>query len=138
VHVLDASRAVGVCSALLSESGSQAEDFAIRRRRRVRGVARTRRLAPAGEGDALGGARQRFKIDWSAYAAEARLPRHARVRRLPAAHELVAASTGRRSSAPGSWPALSGHPRGRVVGDSARKLFADARKMLDLIVRRSG
>ena len=30
VHVLDASRAVGVCSALVSESGSQAADFAIK------------------------------------------------------------------------------------------------------------
>ncbi|MBS0537495.1 MAG: methionine synthase [Proteobacteria bacterium] len=141
VHVLDASRAVGVCSALVSETGEQANDFAakvaaeyetIRTERAARGA---EKLVPLAEARA-----NSFKIDWSAYTP----PRPAiadkgsatRVFAEYPLHELVERIDWtpffRAWELAGNYPAIL---EDKVVGESARKLFADARKMLDRIVR---
>jgi 5-methyltetrahydrofolate--homocysteine methyltransferase len=96
VHVLDASRAVGVCSALVSESGSQAEDFAIKVAAEYEAIRVERAGGTKEKVIALEAARANdFKIDWSAYTA----PKPA------ITGTRVFAETGRRSSAPGNWPA---------------------------------
>jgi 5-methyltetrahydrofolate--homocysteine methyltransferase len=137
VHVLDASRAVGVCTALVSESGAQAADFAAKvateyEAIRVERAGGTKeRVVPLEAARANG-----FKIDWSAYAPPkpavtgtrvfAEYPLHELIERIDwtpffRAWELV-----------GNYPEILEDP---VVGDSARKLYADARKMLERIVR---
>jgi 5-methyltetrahydrofolate--homocysteine methyltransferase len=66
VHVLDASRAVGVCTALVSESGAQAADFAAKVASEYEAI-RVERAGGAKEKlIALADARANdFKIDWS-------------------------------------------------------------------------
>ncbi|MBS0550531.1 MAG: dihydropteroate synthase, partial [Proteobacteria bacterium] len=141
VHVLDASRAVGVCSALVSETGEQASEFAakvaaeyetIRTERAARGA---EKLVPLADARA-----NSFKIDWSAYTP----PKPAIVEKGSATrvfaeyplHELVERIDWtpffRAWELAGNYPAIL---EDKVVGESARKLFADARKMLDRIVR---
>ena len=137
VHVLDASRAVGVCSALVSESGSQAEDFAIKVAAEYEAIRVERASGTKEKVIALEAARANpFKIDWQAYTPPkpaitgtrvfAEYPLHELIERIDwtpffRAWELV-----------GNYPAILEDP---VVGDSAKKLYADARKMLDHIVR---
>src|SRR5947208_13699950 len=68
VHVLDASRAVGVCTALVSESGAQARDFAAKVAaeyeaiRVERGDGKKEKLVTLAEARA-----NAYKIDWSQY-----------------------------------------------------------------------
>ena len=104
IYVTDASRAVGVVSTLMSDDRAQGLH-----RRRARRVREDPRGLPAGASSKktrlpLAAARDnRFKIDWSALsAAEADLPRHARVQGLRARPSWCPTSTGRRSSRPGS------------------------------------
>ncbi len=87
VHVLDASRAVGVCSALVSESGAQAERLRGQGRGRIRDDPRRTRGRRQGEAGLAGtGACQRLQDRLVGLrAAPARPDRHARVRRVPAA-----------------------------------------------------
>ncbi|MDP1840016.1 MAG: vitamin B12 dependent-methionine synthase activation domain-containing protein, partial [Reyranella sp.] len=137
VHVLDASRAVGVCSALVSESGSQAVDFAAK----VAAEYETIRIERAGNTKekviALEAARANaFKIDWSAYTPPKPAITGTRVFAEYPLHELIERIDWtpffRAWELAGNYPAILEDP---VVGDSARKLYADARKMLDRIVR---
>ena len=142
VHVLDASRAVGVCTALMSESGAQARDFAAKVAdeyeaiRIERAAGGKEKLATLQEARTNG-----FQIDWAAYAP----PRPAiaendgtgtRVFAEYPLHELVERIDWtpffRAWELTGNYPAIL---EDKVVGDSARKLYADARKMLDRIVR---
>ncbi len=141
VHVLDASRAVGVCSALVSESGAQASDFAAK----VAAEYETIRIERAGGGKEklvpLSEARANgFKIDWSAYPppkpAIADKGTGTRVFAEYPLHELVERIDWtpffRAWELAGTYPAIL---TDKVVGESATRLFADARKMLDRIVR---
>ena len=141
VHVLDASRAVGVCTALVSESGAQAADFASKVAAEYEKIRVDRAAGGKEKLVTLQQARANaFKIDWSGLHAAQAGARAARAC-SPSIRctSWSSASTGRRSSAPGSWPAtIPAILEDKVVGDSARKLFADARKMLDRIVARSG
>ena len=137
VHVLDASRAVGVCSALVSESGAQASDFAAK----VAAEYETIRVERAAGGKeklvTLEAARANsFKIDWSAYTPPKPAVPGTRVFAEYPLHELVERIDWtpffRSWELAGNYPAIL---EDKVVGASARSLFADARKMLDRIVR---
>ncbi len=137
VHVLDASRAVGVCSALVSESGSQAEDFAIKVAAEYEAI-RVERAGGAKEKVIpLEAARANdFKIDWSAYTPPKPAITGTRVFAEYPLHELIERIDWtpffRAWELAGNYPAILEDP---IVGESARKLYADARKMLDRIVR---
>ncbi len=137
VHVLDASRAVGVCSALVSESGSQAEDFASKVAAEYEAI-RVERAGGAKEKVVpLEAARaNEFKIDWSAYTAPKPALTGTRVFAEYPLHELVERIDWtpffRAWELAGNYPEILEDP---VVGESARKLYADARKMLERIVR---
>ena len=137
VHVLDASRAVGVCSALVSESGSQAEDFAIKVAAEYEAIRVERAGGTKEKVIALEAARANdFKIDWSAYTPPKPAITGTRVFAEYPLHELVERIDWtpffRAWELAGNYPAILEDP---VVGDSAKKLYADARKMLDHIVR---
>jgi 5-methyltetrahydrofolate--homocysteine methyltransferase len=141
VHVLDASRAVGVCSALVSESGTQAKEFADKVAAEFEAIRIERAGGPKEKVLPLAAARANgFKIDWAGYTPPkpailatggatrvfAEYPLHELIERIDwtpffRAWELA-----------GNYPEILDDP---VVGDSARKLYADARKMLDRIVR---
>jgi 5-methyltetrahydrofolate--homocysteine methyltransferase len=137
VHVLDASRAVGVCSALVSESGSQATEFAAK----VAAEYETIRIERAG------GTKEKvvplevarangFKIDWANYTPPKPAVTGTRIFAEYPLHELVERIDWtpffRAWELAGNYPAILEDP---VVGESAKKLYADARKMLDHIVR---
>jgi 5-methyltetrahydrofolate--homocysteine methyltransferase len=137
VHVLDASRAVGVCSALVSESGSQAEDFAIKVAAEYEAIRVERAGGTKEKVIALEAARANdFKIDWPAYTPPKPAVTGTRVFAEYPLHELVERIDWtpffRAWELAGNYPAILEDP---IVGDSARKLYADARKMLDHIVR---
>ena len=143
VHVLDASRAVGVCTALTSESPGQLKAFT----QQVAAEYEHIRVERAGGGKEkivpLADARANaYKIDWSTYVPPkprmlsnvqgagprvfAEYPLHELVERIDwtpffRAWELA-----------GTWPGIL---EDKVVGESAKKLYADARKMLERIVR---
>ena len=140
---LDASRAVGVCTALTSESGAQASEFAAKVAQEYetirveRAAGGKEKLVPIAEARA-----NSLKLDWSTYIppkprlfgnAESGLPRVFAEYPL---HELVERIDWtpffRAWELAGTYPGIL---EDKVVGDSARKLFADARKMLDRIVR---
>jgi len=137
VHVLDASRAVGVCSALMSESGSQAEISRPRSRPSTRPSGSSARAAPR---------KRSFRSRSRAPTASRSTGRPIRRPSPPSAAPAFlpstpctswsSASTGlpffRSWELAGNYPAILEDP---VVGDSARKLYADARKMLERIVR---
>jgi 5-methyltetrahydrofolate--homocysteine methyltransferase len=137
VHVLDASRAVGVCSALVSESGDQAAAFAAKVAAEYEAI----RVERAGGGKEklvpLAAARgNAFKIDWASYTPPRPAAQETRVFAEYPLHELVE----RIDWTPffRSWELAGTYPdilEDKVVGESARKLYADARKMLDRIVR---
>ena len=137
VHVLDASRAVGVCSALVSESGSQAEDFAIKVAAEYEAIRVERAGGTKEKVVALEAARANaFKIDWQAYTPPKPAITGTRVFAEYPLHELIERIDWtpffRAWELAGNYPAILEDP---VVGDSAKKLYADARKMLDHIVR---
>ena len=137
VHVLDASRAVGVCSALVSESGSQAADFAIKVAAEYEAIRVERAGGTKEKVVPLEAARANdFKIDWQAYTPPKPAVTGTRVFAEYPLHELVERIDWtpffRAWELAGNYPAILEDP---VVGDSAKKLYADARKMLDLIVR---
>ncbi len=137
VHVLDASRAVGVCSALVSESGSQAEDFAIKVAAEYEAIRVERAGGSKEKVIPLEAARANdFKIDWAAYTPPKPAITGTRVFAEYPLHELVERIDWtpffRAWELAGNYPAILEDP---VVGDSAKKLYADARKMLDHIVR---
>lgn len=137
VHVLDASRAVGVCSALVSESGSQAEDFASKVAAEYEAIRVERAGGSKEKVVPLEAARaNEFKIDWSAYTAPKPALTGTRVFAEYPLHELVERIDWtpffRAWELAGNYPEILEDP---VVGESARKLYADARKMLERIVR---
>jgi 5-methyltetrahydrofolate--homocysteine methyltransferase len=135
VHVLDASRAVGVCTALTSDT--QATDFATKVAAEYEAIRIERGDGTKEKLSSLADARaNEMKIDWSDYTppkpaftgtrAFAEYPLHELVERIDwtpffRAWELA-----------GNYPQILEDP---VVGESARKLYADARKMLERIVR---
>ena len=137
VHVLDASRAVGVCTALVSESGAQARDFAAKVAAEYEAIRVERGDGKKEKLVSLEMARANaYPIDWAGYTPPkpavtgtrvfAEYPLHELVERIDwtpffRAWELV-----------GNYPAIL---EDKVVGESARKLYADARKMLEHIVR---
>ncbi len=143
VHVLDASRAVGVCTALTSDSPGQQKAFASQvaaeyeKIRIERAGGGKEKLVPIAEARA-----NAFKIDWSTYVPPK--PRmHGNTGSAPPRvfaeyplHELVE----RIDWTPffRAWELAGNYPgilEDKVVGESARKLYADARKMLERIVR---
>ena len=137
VHVLDASRAVGVCSALVSESGSQAEDFAIKVAAEYEAIRVERAGGSKEKVIPLEAARaNEFRIDWSDYTVPKPALNGTRVFAEYPLHELIERIDWtpffRAWELAGNYPAILEDP---VVGESARKLYADARKMLDHIVR---
>ena len=137
VHVLDASRAVGVCSALVSESGSQAEDFAIKVAAEYEAIRVERAGGSKEKVVPLEAARANdFKIDWSGYTVPKPALNGTRVFAEYPLHELIERIDWtpffRAWELAGNYPAILEDP---IVGESARKLYADARKMLDHIVR---
>jgi len=135
VHVLDASRAVGVCTALTSDT--QAEDFATKVAaeyeaiRIERGDGTKEKLASLADARA-----NALKIDWPNYTPPKPAFTGTRVFAEYPLHELVERIDWtpffRAWELAGTYPAILEDP---VVGESARKLFADARKMLDRVVR---
>jgi 5-methyltetrahydrofolate--homocysteine methyltransferase len=137
VHVLDASRAVGVCTALTSDSGAQARDFAQKVAQEYEKI----RVERAGGGKeklvTLQQARvNSLKLDWSDYAPPKPATTGTRVFAEYPLHELVE----RIDWTPffRAWELAGTYPdilEDKVVGESARKLYADARKMLERIVR---
>jgi len=137
VHVLDASRAVGVCSALVSESGAQAADFASKVAAEYEKIRVDRAAGGKEKLVTLQQARANaFKIDWSTYAPPRPALSGTRVFAEYPLHELVERIDWtpffRAWELAGNYPAIL---EDKVVGDSARKLFTDARKMLDRIVK---
>jgi 5-methyltetrahydrofolate--homocysteine methyltransferase len=137
VHVLDASRAVGVCTALVSESGAQAADFAAKVATEYEAIRIERaggtkeKLVPLETARA-----NEFKIDWSAYTPPKPAVSGTRIFAEYPLHELVERIDWtpffRAWELAGNYPAIL---EDKVVGESARKLYADARKMLEHIVR---
>src|SRR5436190_5357385 len=137
VHVLDASRAGGVCTALVSESGAQAADFAAKTASEYEAIRIERATGGKEKLVPLQAARANdFKIDWSDYTPPRPATTGTRVFSEYPLHELVERIDWtpffRAWELAGNYPAIL---EDKVVGDSARKLFADARKMLDRIVR---
>ncbi len=137
VHVLDASRAVGVCSALVSESGTQAEEFASKVAAEYEAIRIERAGGSKEKVIPLEAARaNEFRIDWSAYTPPKPALSGTRVFAEYPLHELIERIDWtpffRAWELAGNYPAILEDP---VVGESARKLYADARKMLDHVVR---
>ena len=137
-HVLDASRAVGVASALLSdgqrdtfvkETRAEYQEMRERRAERRRET-KTQTLEQARA--------NKVQIDWSTVTPPGAFSSPAcecTTRRNSRSVISCRASTGRRSSrhgsSPGHYPAILEDP---VVGPSARSLFSDAQAMLRKIV----
>jgi 5-methyltetrahydrofolate--homocysteine methyltransferase len=137
VHVLDASRAVGVCTALVSESGAQAADFAAKVATEYEAIRVERAGSTKEKVVPLAVARaNEFKIDWSAYKPPKPAVSGTRIFTEYPLHELIERIDWtpffRAWELAGNYPAIL---EDKVVGDSAKKLYADARKMLEHIVR---
>jgi 5-methyltetrahydrofolate--homocysteine methyltransferase len=137
IHVLDASRAVGVASNLLG-SGKVAYVESIRREyekvaeAHARGLAEKRRIP-------LARAREdRFDVDWSAYAP----PRPTFLGTKAFANHPIAELVPYIDWTPffasweiiGTYPMLLDDPK---VGEAARNLFADAQAMLEQMIAES-
>ncbi|MCW5748911.1 MAG: cobalamin-dependent protein, partial [Alphaproteobacteria bacterium] len=134
VHVLDASRAVGVCTTLASDT--QADDFTAQVAaeyeaiRRERSGAQRDTLLPLATARANG-----FAIDWSRFEP----PRPGFIGTRAFADYPLDDLVGRIDWTPffRSWELAGNFPKildDPVVGDSARQLHADALAMLDRIV----
>jgi 5-methyltetrahydrofolate--homocysteine methyltransferase len=137
VHVLDASRAVGVCTALTSESGEQARDFAAKVAAEYEQIRAERSGGGKEKLVTLQQARDNaFKIDWTGYSPPRPAANGTRIFAEYPLHELVERIDWtpffRAWELAGNYPAIL---QDKVVGESARKLYADARKLLDRIVR---
>jgi 5-methyltetrahydrofolate--homocysteine methyltransferase len=137
VHVLDASRAVGVCTALVSESGAQAADFAAKVATEYEAIRVERAGGTKEKVVPLAVARaNEFKIDWSTYTPPKPAVTGTRIFAEYPLHELIERIDWtpffRAWELAGNYPAIL---EDKVVGESAKKLYADARKMLDHIVR---
>jgi 5-methyltetrahydrofolate--homocysteine methyltransferase len=135
VHVLDASRAVGVVGRLLDPKQKDAflaevrADYEEARRRRAAGKDRTE-LLPIAEARA-----RAFRTDWAAY--EPASPRHPGVQVLGAAVADLRCTIDwtpffHTWELKGKHPDILDDPR---VGEQARSLLADAEAMLDLFQR---
>ncbi|HMM46905.1 MAG TPA: methionine synthase [Thiobacillaceae bacterium] len=131
VHVKDASRAVGVCTQLLSKELRDAYAAEIRaeydrtRERHLKHKSDTVRL-PLGEARA-----NKFKIDWTSYAPPA--PKQLGVHVLKAYDLARLAETIDWTPFFSSWELHGKFPRildDATVGVEARKLYADAQAML--------
>jgi 5-methyltetrahydrofolate--homocysteine methyltransferase len=137
VHVLDASRAVGVCTALTSDSEGQARDFAARVAAEYEQIRVERGDGRKDKVVALEVARANaYPIDWSAYAPPKPAVSGSRIFAEYPLHELIE----RVDWTPffRAWELAGNYPgilEDKVVGESARKLYGDARKMLEHIVR---
>ncbi|MBV9835281.1 MAG: methionine synthase [Alphaproteobacteria bacterium] len=135
VHVLDASRAVGVCTALTSDT--QATDFATKVAAEYEAIRIERGDGTKEKLASLAVARaNEFKIDWSDYTPPKPTFTGTRVFAEYPLHELVE----RIDWTPffRAWELAGNYPQileDAVVGESARRLFTDARKMLERIVR---
>jgi 5-methyltetrahydrofolate--homocysteine methyltransferase len=135
VHVLDASRAVGVCSALLSETQAGAFDADVRREyeriRIERASGAKDNLVTLAEARANG-----LKLDWKAYAPPK--PKFLGVRAFEDCplDELVERIDWtpffRAWELAGVFPSILDD---KTVGESAKHLYDDARRMLDRIVK---
>ena len=133
IHVLDASRAVGVASSLVSDTqrepliANTADDYDKLRKSRERSG--QSELATLDEARANG-----FAFDPSGQAPPPQYPGPAPFRRL-AAPDLKASIDWtpffRAWELAGNYPAILDDP---VVGESARSLFDDAQAMLDQII----
>jgi 5-methyltetrahydrofolate--homocysteine methyltransferase len=137
VHVLDASRAVGVCTALVSESGAQAADFAAKVATEYEAIRVERAGGTKEKLVPLDAARANaFKIDWSSYTPPRPAVSGTRIFAEYPLHELIERIDWtpffRAWELAGNYPAIL---EDKVVGESAKKLYADARKMLEHIVR---
>jgi 5-methyltetrahydrofolate--homocysteine methyltransferase len=137
VHVLDASRAVGVCTALTSESGSQAREFAARVAAEYEAIRVERGDGKKEKVVSLEVARANaYPIDWSAYTPPKPAVTGTRIFAEYPLHELIERIDWtpffRAWELAGNYPAIL---EDKVVGESARKLYTDARKMLEHIVR---
>jgi 5-methyltetrahydrofolate--homocysteine methyltransferase len=135
VHVLDASRAVGVCSTLLSDTQADAFNDGIRKeyeRIRVERASGAKdNLVALAEARANG-----LKIDWAKY--ETPKPKFLGVRAFEdyPLGELVERIDWtpffRAWELAGTYPSILQDAK---VGESARHLFDDAKRMLDTIVK---
>jgi 5-methyltetrahydrofolate--homocysteine methyltransferase len=137
VHVLDASRAVGVCQALVSESGDQANEFAQKVAAEYEAIRVERGDKQKDKVATLEAARANsYQIDWSAYTPPKPAVTGTRVFAEYPLHELIERIDWtpffRAWELAGTYPSIL---EDKVVGESAKKLYADARKMLDHIVR---
>jgi 5-methyltetrahydrofolate--homocysteine methyltransferase len=137
VHVLDASRAVGVCTALTSDSKGQAREFAAKVAAEYEAIRIERGDGKKDRLVSLETARANaFPIDWSAYTPPRPAVSGTRLFAEYPLHELVERIDWtpffRAWELAGTWPTILND---KVVGESARKLYGDARKMLERIVR---
>ena len=120
VYVTDASRAVGVASALMSREGR--EKYVGETRAEYARIADDARPRAGGQAAAVARrcARQRAQARLvELCAAGAGVPRHADASRIIRSRSWSTTSTGRRSSRPGSWPANS--RRSSTTTSSARR-----------------
>jgi len=137
VHVLDASRAVGVCTALTSASGNQAREFASKVAAEYEAIRVERGDGKKEKVVSLEMARANaYPIDWSAYSPPKPAVTGTRIFAEYPLHELIERIDWtpffRAWELAGNYPAIL---EDKVVGESARKLYSDARKMLEHIVR---
>jgi 5-methyltetrahydrofolate--homocysteine methyltransferase len=135
VHVLDASRAVGVCSALLSDT--QAEGFNADVRKEYERIRVERASGAKDNLVTLAEARANgLKLDWKAYAPPKPKFLGAKAFEDYPLGELVERIDWtpffRAWELAGNYPAILTDAK---VGESARHLFDDARRMLDKVVK---
>jgi 5-methyltetrahydrofolate--homocysteine methyltransferase len=135
VYVKDASRAVGVCSNLLSDD--LAADFVAKLKTDYADV-RERHLAQRGESKRVTLAEARankFKTDWTAYTPP--VPKQLGVQVFKAYDLADLAAVIDWTPFFQSWELHGRYPRileDEVVGEEARKLFADAQAMLKQMI----
>ncbi len=137
VHVLDASRAVGVCTALTSESKGQAREFTARVAAEYEAIRVERGDGKKDKLVSLEIARANaYAIDWSKYTPPKPAVTGSRIFAEYPLHELIERIDWtpffRAWELAGIYPSIL---EDKVVGESARKLFGDARKMLERVVR---
>jgi len=137
VHVLDASRAVGVCTALTSDSKGQAHDFAAKVAAEYEAIRVERADGKKDKVVSLEIARANaYAIDWSKYTPPKPAVTGTRIFAEYPLHELIERIDWtpffRAWELAGVYPSIL---EDKVVGESARKLYADARKMLEHVVR---
>jgi 5-methyltetrahydrofolate--homocysteine methyltransferase len=135
VYVKDASRAVGVCTQLLSKDMRDAfaaevrADYDATRERHLRNKSETSRISLA-EARA-----NKFRVDWAAYTPP--VPKHLGVQVLKAYDLAKLADTIDWTPFFASWELHGKFPRildDEVVGAEAKKLYADAQAMLKQMI----